>query len=262
MKRIFLVWMTAVVLLLSACGAKTAEQGIPEGEEGAETLSLRIAGGADTGELLLAGETANDLYVQSAEGVKIYLDGKPAEADDLKNGMKAELTYDGTVEETYPAHLGGVKTLSVFSEESNDICGLYLDVLQKLWETDEGLNENINYISADLSEAAGLTEGEKAAVLYRFSMNRQTEVLSLSYHELAEQGYLTELAESGETPMYQWADGVLFSISDKGSTEQTLHFDAQKWRSPLGADYFTDCKADLPVKEGEERFTIGSMGIS
>lgn len=80
--------------------------------------------------------------------------------------------------ETYPAQLGGLSRIRAYSlgTEQNpggtyyDLCGLYLQVLNDLWDADAGLNSKIQYVSVDLSQApGGLTEAEKAAVAWRFA---------------------------------------------------------------------------------------------
>lgn len=238
-------------------------------------ISLRIVDGAEDGSLVLAGENAGAVYTQYVKDIPIYLDGNPADASALEDGMMAEIAFSGMVMETYPAQLADVTSISVYSRgtEKNplggfyDLCGLYLQVLDDLWEKDSGLNEGAVYVSVDLSDAPGeLTEGEKSAIAWVFACEHQMGGvgLSLSYQELIEQGYLTEVKPG----VYQWEDGVLFSITscaqDDGAIYSlpTLKFDAQKWRSPLGAYFFSDCAATWPEAGSWSSYSIGGEAIS
>ena len=142
-----------------------------------------------------------------------------------------------------------------------DLCGLYLQVLEDLWEKDSGLNQDITQIAVDLSNAPGeLSEAEKAAVIWRFGEKHGLESFAADFDELKEQGTITaEPLESTENnaasyqsdaAFYHWEDGCLFSITPNEDhegepyTTPVLFFNAEKWRSSLGAYYFYDCQAN------------------
>lgn len=287
------VFMAAVVcaLVLAGCGADKGtqgqdgdalvsaggEQGDMGQEEDSETLWLRIVDGSEEGDLVLAGEGRGDVYTLFVQGgdIPIYLDGQPADASSLEDGMMVEVRY-GYVMETFPGQMGqvdGVWAYSLGTEQNPaggyyDLCGLYLQVLNDLWDRDEGLNGGVNYVSVDLSAApGGLTEGEKGAVAWIFACSHNAEWLSLPYGELKEQGYLTEAGGAGNSELYQWEDGILFTISAHEEEEEVfslpqLSFDAQKWRSPLGAYYFMDCNAVWPESGTWSGYEIGGEAIS
>ena len=260
MKRSLFVMILLCVVLLCGCQPK----------EAGEPVTLRIVDGAETGNLMLAGETASDVYTLSVEGITVSLDGKKVDASVLEDGMKIDIVHSGEILETYPASFGDIKWIDAYSlgTEKNpggsyyDLCGLYLKVLDDLWEKDSGLNGEINYVSVDLSKAPGnLTDGEKAAIAWIFGGNHNVTALTLPSDELAEQGYFTEIslsymgkgdgADEKERKIYQWDDGVLFTIVDNRSAEEiyslpVIKFDAMKWRTPLGAYYFSDCSAVWP----------------
>ena len=66
----------------------------------------------------------------------------------------------------------------------------------------------------DLSQAPGsLTEAEKDAIAWSFAGQHGVEALTLTQEELAEEGYLTEVDTGAEYKVYQWEEGVLFSIT-------------------------------------------------
>ena len=291
--------------LLSACGgALSAEQPAPVGMEppaadpGTSALSLaedeeptiltcRIVDGAETGELLLAelGEGlygGTGVYRLSLGDIPVLLDGEAADASALEDGMTVGISFNGAVGETFPARFGEVYSVSGWSvgTEKNpggscyDLCGLYLQVLDDLWQKDAGLNENISLAGLDLSAApGGLTDSEQAAVAWRFGELHGVEVLTGTFEELVEQGYFTaeplgEGAPEGAA-FVRWEDGCLFSIKPNEGHEgeayaglPVLFFDAEKWRSSLGAYCFYDCSAVWPEMGTWSGYQIGSEMIS
>lgn len=291
MKRKLWALAMAGVLLLSGCdqtggGTDFADPGNTSGVKGSAAqggvLSLRIVDGAETGELVLAGEEAAAVYTLSVGEIPVYLDGDLSGASALEDGMMADIAYDGGIMESYPGGFGVVRSISVYSRgtEHNpggslyDLCGLYLQVLEDLWQEDDGLNGGAEYVSVDLSRAPGdLTRGEQEAITWIFAGKHDVQGLSLTQQKLAEQGYLTEVDLSednaGEKPkLYQWENGVLFTITLDESREgevyslPTVCFDAQKWRSPVGAYYFSGCQALWPEMGSWGGYTVESEAIS
>lgn len=216
------------------------------------------------------------LAVTLADHIPVFLDGEPAQPSDLKDGMNVEISFNGMVLETFPAQLGETYELhawSVGTVESPggslyDLCGLYLQVLDDLWNVDPGLNSGISLAGLDLSEApGGLLESEKSALAWRFGEIHEVEVVRSTYEELAETGYLTPV-ENVPT-LYQWEDGCLFTISPNHDHDDEIYFglpvlffDAQKWRSPLGAYYFGDCSAVWPEMGTWSSYRVGREAIS
>ena len=142
-----------------------------------------------------------------------------------------------------------------------DVAGLYLQVLEDLWDTDPALNEGITYISVDLSEAPGdLTDEEKAEIAETFASAHQKLPLTLGYRELIDQGYFTE--EDGG-----WKEGMLFQITASEGTEidqspADMKFDAEKWRASLGADFYMDCTPVWSETGACDGFETGGYAIS
>lgn len=283
-------WIVAIALIVSAALAvcfltdpsNPSKPAMPSDDE--KALSLRIVDGADTGKLVLAGEEADKVFTLDLDksNAEIYLDGKPADGAALENGMMAEIYCpdDWRLQSYYPAKLNETTAISVYSlgTEQNpggsfyDLCGLYLEVLNDLWMKDSGLNDGAAYVSVDLSKAPGeLTDGEKSAIAWIFAGTHNAQGLTLNSEELAENGYLTKVETGGNSdkaPLYRWDDGVLFSITGEEWNENdifslpVLKFSAGKWRSPLGAYFFSGCKAVWPAKGKWESYTIGAEAIS
>ena len=84
--------------------------------------------------------------------------------------------------------------------------------------------------------------------------------------------YLAAGSGSGIDPtepqhyFYEWKNGIHFSITEQ-SMEGTysltpVTFDAQKWRSSLGAYWFCDCTAVQSALGEWSDYSIGSEAIS
>lgn len=293
------ILLLSLVLLLAGCAKKAQAEtadggGAPEntpavsgapmgGASDAQPRALLralIVDGAETGELVLAGERGMyDLYLLDAAATTVLLDGERADASALHGGMTVELALSGDVPASSPAELtGAVESVSAYSlgtpenpgGTTYDLCGLYLRVLEDLWEKDAGLNSGAKYISVDLSDAPGaLSESAQFAVAWTFARRHGAEPLTLGYDDLAAQGYLTDEAPGdADWNAYRWEDGVLLRITAREWAENEYYslpvvkFDAEKWRSPLGAYFFHDCAAVWPEFGAWSGYTVGAEMIS
>ena len=229
--------------------------------------------------LLLArvGGGPADVYTLSLPDTGVTLDGEAFDRNEpgayqalpgsTLTGALAEITY-GTVLETYPGQLGGVTAVNIRSDGFDDRCALYLRVLDDLWNVDGGLNGGVTSVSVDLSQTS-LSESEQAAVAWAFAGEHGiSDPLTLSHEELAAEGYLTG-ADPDSDGMPCWEDGCLFTITEQetGDNElngarNTVTFDAQKWRSALGAYFFCDCTASQDIDGRWGDYTVGSQAIS
>lgn len=295
------------VCLLAACGATGNGEdlaGTPDGEpdQSAGAVSLehseepvwltcRIVDGAEDGTLLLAeldealsgghdglhgGRSVYRLTV--TEDMAVTLDGAAASAADLRDGMPVEIAFDGAIEDSFPGQLGRVWSINAYSIGSPqspgggyyDLCGLYLQVLEDLWEVDAGLNGGAEVIGLDLSQVPGdLTDSEKAAIAWRFGELHGVETVAGTDDQLVEQGYITgEPLEETDAQFWHWEDGVLFSITPNDGHEgeayslPILFFNAEKWRSSLGAYFFFDCSCLWPEGGTWSGYQVGSEMIS
>lgn len=275
MKRLLaLMMVVAVTAALLACtkGGRDNEDGndTPDPKPqyvGADTITLRVVGDGEDGTLILAGET--EVYALPIDGVTLYLDGGSVSASEIESGMTAEVWYTGGVQETYPAQFAQVVAVSFARETDSgayDFCGLYLQVLEDLWNKDAGLNGGAEIVSVDLSKApGGLTVGEKAAIAYVFAQRHSVEGLTMTFDELREEGYLAgEKTENGKMA-YSFPNGLLFTVTpDEGAngddSAPVIAFAAQKWRSPLGAYSFTNCAASRGESGWE--YSVGAEMIA
>ena len=229
--------------------------------------------------LLLArvGGGPADVYTLSLPDTGVTLDGEAFDRNEpgayqalpgsTLTGALAEITY-GTVLETYPGQLGGVTAVNIRSDGFDDRCALYLRVLDDLWNVDGGLNGGVTSVSVDLSQTS-LSESEQAAVAWAFGGEHGiSQVLSLNYEQLAAEGYLTD-AESDSDGIPCWEEGCLFVVTEQAAENNarngagdTVTFDAQKWRSALGAYFFCDCTASQDADGRWGDYTVGSQAIS
>lgn len=228
------------------------------GSEAPGTAAVEPEGGAllagtvidvSDGSLLLAGEGDYDgLYRLSLDGVPV----EPGGVETLCVGKRAEVTFGGTVAECFPGIPGGVTRVRAVDGDLSPFV-LYRQVLFDLMETDDGLNGGARYLGVDLSGAANLTGGEKLALQYLLEQQYGLSVLPGTFDELCEQGYIDRNA------LY-WEDGVLLQVALKETTADGFRFEAQKWRSGLGAIYWTDCTA----ARGADGWTyeVGGFAIS
>lgn len=307
--------------LLAGCsgggrGAESGEGALPtDGVEGQPVrVACRLVDGAQEGSLLLAElEEApagcegaqcggGGVYRLAVGQTPVLVDGKAAGPEALQDGMVVEVLFDGTVRETWPAGLNGVQEIRGWGPGSRqcpgggcyDLCGLYLQVLDDLWQQDPGLNADIRIAGVDLSAAPGpLAESEQRAVAWRFGELHGVEVVQGNWDWLRAEGYLTPWGEgpqgadseagdaqgaAAEEPLLCWEDGCLFSITapemaaEEGPEGETdapvsfglpvLRFNAQKWRSPLGAYALRDCTAVFSEMGGWSGYQARYAAIS
>ena len=148
-----------------------------------------------------------------------------------------------------------------------DVCELYLKVLEDLWNVDPGLNDGISQIGFDLSALSHLTELEKETVMHEFASKHNLSYIAGTWEEICEQGYI-------DKDNLYWEDGLFFSIKtnedvewnlpatkDGDSVPELTSFDAQKWRSGLGAYFFSQCTAQKNA-DGKWSYTVGQEAIS
>ena len=245
-----------------------------------ETFRLVTVGDGDDPASVLAGTDggAGAVYTLDLFSVEdLTIEGYTQEEMDLLDwspmpGALVEVTWDGSVMESYPMRFGTVASVRILEDGFDDLCRLYLDVLNDLWEVDPSLNDGITELGVDLS-GTSLPESEQAAVAYAFGSAHGLMAMEGTYQDFVDSGYI-----DGEALF--WKDGCLFSVKetqdenpvtfnlpsfgpgDEMPDYSGVRFDAEKWRSGLGAYFFTDCTA---VRNGGGQwgvYTVGAEAIS
>lgn len=192
----------------------------------------------------------NQMMILGKEGLVNV--GGDVDTSDLKEGMQVIIETNGTVNETYPMSIESIGKIEVIKEEDN-LLGFYLDVLKDLFETDSGLNDKIEIAAFDLSQAVNLSEAEKDAFIWMAQQIVGCETRAATYDELVEEGLI-------DVDNMYFETGLLFKIDAEVIDEDHFTFTMQKWRSGLGAYWFSDCKA---VKnENQWTYEIGAEMIS
>lgn len=146
-------------------------------------------------------------------------------------------------------------------------CGYYLQVLEDLWNTDAGLNsdDDLEYLGVDLSGLTHLAPSERAAIARRFAENHELTLVEGTWEKLCDEGYI-------DRERLVWNDGILFTIvTNEEAVASMLNtndnptaftaFDAQKWRSGIGAIFWNDCVAQRDGN-GVWFYSVGSKAIS
>jgi len=256
------------VCLLAACGMTKAPVEQPTAEEPKEELPkavdiFRVIG--DENGFLLAKQDggAGDVFALPEDW-----------AEKFQGGELVEVTWSGYVQESFPAGLVDVADIRELEYGFDDLSALYLAVLEDLWEVDKGLNESgVEFVGVDLS-GTSLSESERAAVAHLFASRHEAEAVGGTLEELMEQGVISaeplSAAGSGaDEPtgyFYHWENGCHFSIREKpvvGSYSlKPIAFDAQKWRSSLGAYFFGNCTSVQSALGQWSEYQIGSQAIS
>lgn len=184
-------------------------------------------------------------------------DGKAIAASDLRPGMVLDIVWNGSVAESWPGETGADK--AQVAEQGDDLVGLYRQVIADLWTEDPGLNSGIELVGLDFSTLTNLTEGERSALVYLVSCDLELVMNDITYvtgtwQELCDQGYIDQ------ENLY-WENGVFLSIELTEAGEDGFVFTAEKWRSGLGAIWFTDCAA-VRGSGGQWSYQPGGFSIA
>ena len=271
-----LLILSLLCALLAGCAGKAACPPASDGgnqepspkTEGA-VARCRVVAVGEGNTLLLADVDSErgDIYTLDAGSVSLYREqterGELLADGQLAAGALVEVAFGGDILESYPALFGGVERITVLPDEFDDRCALYLRVLGDLWGKDTGLNGGAEVVSVDLSKApGGLTAGEKAAVAYIYAQKHGVQGLTMTFDELREEGYLTGEKLEGGSTAYSFTNGLLFTITPEETQDNgaSVCFSAGKWRSPLGAYYFTKCTASRGDSGWE--YSVGAELIS
>lgn len=220
-------------------------------------LTCRIISGADTGNLLLAAQNDTaELYMLNINNHSLTAQSPAFEK--LENGMLLKITYDGMILESWPAQFGYVTEILVLEAGMDNLCELYLNVLNDLWETDPALNSDITQLGVDLS-ATRLSPSEQAGVALTFGNMHGLDAIQGTFDDLAEMGYIDQ-------KLKQWENGCLFSITEQTPegiyNANVVNFHAQKWRSGDGAYFFTNCTSTQSALGIWGGYAIGGHAIS
>lgn len=172
-------------------------------------------------------------------------------SDTLTPGMVVEV-IGGPVAESYPAQFEASAVGIV--DKGSDLIGMYRSVIHDMWEVDPALNSGISMLGLDFSNACLLTQ-EREALEYLTAQDFGLEYVTGTWEELADQGYI-------DRKSLYWENGLFISIAVTGEPGSSgFTFNAQKWRSGLGAIMYDDCSAKKGT-DGTWSYSVGRFGIA
>lgn len=116
------------------------------------------------------------------------------------------------------------------------------------------MNQGIVQLGLDLSQTR-LTPAEQSAVGVALGNRWDLPVHQATWEELVQAGTI-----DGEN--LQWEDGLFLAIREEDPTADSLTFTAEKWRSGLGAYYFSDCTARQDAGGQWSAYTVGAEAIA
>jgi len=263
MKRIFiLIFVLLPALVVSSCsfiGEDSASgSGVTSdggtGNGGSSAIFDGKIVSVSEGFVLMAGTGSTaGLVTMSVSGKDLEdAEGNALSAGDLTAGMTVSIAYGGQIMESYPMQLGTPAKITVTGVE-DDIVGFWMTVINDLWEVDPGLNSNISVIALDLTEAQNLSDGEKEAIVYLAGNEFGVQGISGTFDELCDMGYI-------DRDNLYFESGILVTLEVTGTGDGSFTFNAEKWRSGLGAYFYSDCTA-IKGSSGWS-YTVGSEAIS
>ena len=247
MKNIaYFILVSAIICTLSACSSGEIQPTTPtdtQPPEGESVLTGKVVWVYENGGILLACEDGTDL-------VSVPL---PENNDmEVTTGQILYITYSGGLMESYPAQISEVLSLKA-SQQGEDFVGLYLRAITDLWEEDKGLNDAVSLLAFDLTSVSNLTAAEKNALLYLVEMELGIETVPGTFESLSQQGEI-------DSEALYFERGLLFEIQLLDEGKSSIQFSASKWRSGLGAYYYSDCTAE--ESENGWEYTVNAQAIS
>lgn len=192
------------------------------------------------------------LMVAGEEGLSFLTCSKADEtAGVLLPGAVIDIAGVVMEQASYPSTLIGEAISVTVVEPGQNFIGLYLDVLNSLYDEEKSMNPqgspdfSLTY-AFDLTEVHNLSEAEKHALVYLFTCSHDTDWETgaqpaggglATYQELVKQGEIDEKT-------FRFEHGILFTIQDEPVQNETLSFSAKKWRSESETVCHEHCTAN------------------
>ena len=242
-KRVLSVFLIALFLLLPGCSPAENVSCYAENPSAAVT-TLRVVSVLENGSLALA---------HPNEYTGMYWNSMPDDQE-YRPGMLLRITFSGEEQLSDPAGLIGITDVEILDDGFDDRCALYLQVLEDLWQEDQALQADTKYVGIDLTNTS-LSKSEQYAVAWCFGCLHQKDPLNATFEQLCDEGYI-------DKDNLYWEDGCLLSITETETADRAVTFTAEKWRSGLGAIFFTDCTAERDTSGHWNDYTPGGFAIS
>lgn len=213
------------------------------GEDGLLLATLPQEGEMYAGAFRLTAEELSGRFwkdpVRGSDGLTKY---SPAAFEDIADGMLLYVVCDDVDQSEYPGAFVGIRSAELVDEGGDspvalltepgrwfDLCGLYLQVLDGLW-TAEPEPERPAAAAVDLSAApGGLTEEERAALIWRFGQLHDVEAVDAGLWAGPEEPALTLTISAPAGERGEEANTLYFSAARSGSAPLSLGDCAAHW---------------------------------
>lgn len=205
---------------------------------------------------LTAGEVSGRFWRDPVRGDDGRVRYSPAVFEDIADGMLLYVVCDDVDQSEFPGVFVGVRSAEIVDEQGNspvqvqiepgrwfDLCGLYLRVLDDLWVA-EPKPEYPAAVAVDLSAApGGLTEQERAALVWRFGQLRGVEAVEAELWDRPECPVFifTISLPTWDVAEYPAAFTGSVPAGDRAERGDTLYFSAS--RNGTAPVSFRDCAA-------------------
>lgn len=231
-----------IVILLSGCSIKnenvsngsifTGFANNPSSKEKIYTFRAEIIELGDT--LLVVPDKSSKEYkasdkfsVKTENTIIIKKGNKEITKDDLERGDIVNISYNGTILESYPAQISS-ESIEVIGH--NHLIEGYLAIIDDIYKEDNGLNSNIKMIALDTTEWKGLSKQEKKMLFTILGEKYKLKIIEGTFDELTKKGFINK-------KRLYFTNGILITLSKvKYNDKKTsINCSIMKWRSGLGA---------------------------
>jgi len=275
MKKLKLVIMILIILSIAGgCGTKDNIQPDTQGNDNInnintsenETDSTAASQSVFQAEVISAGDSlfiapdkdspeyksSDKMSVNTADAKITDQKGTEITLQELKPGDILEITYNGTILESYPAQVGASEIKVI---DHNIIIDAYKAMIDDIYQEDSGLNDSIEMITVDTTGWIELSDLEKEIVLDSMKETYGVEIKTGTFDELAEQGIIDKEKLCFTNGIHITLSNMKYDIDKK-----TMKYSIQKWRGGDGAIGSDDTTAKY--KDGKWNIEKGSMWIS
>ncbi|MDD4111747.1 MAG: DUF3221 domain-containing protein [Herbinix sp.] len=175
----------------------------------------------------VAYKSSDKIYVATNDAEIFDDENNIADLDILKPGDRIRISYDGLIEESYPAQITADKIELI---GHNYVIDGFLALIDDIYQEDVGLNGGITMIGFDTTDWTMISEIETEIILANVKEKYRLEVIVGTFDELAEQ----ELIDKDN--LY-FENGILIEINDIeiNNDKDKIKCSIKKWRSGLGA---------------------------
>lgn len=220
-----ILWFSLIGIM--GCGRKEPAAQIPD----LKTFQALVL--TSDANLLVSPDKDSEEYKSSdqisvgVQDASVYnKDCEKTELKEIQTGDIIEITYNGTIMESYPAQITADR---VDVKETRLVDG-YQAVIEDIYNEDEGLNSDLEMVVIDTSALEALSGLEKEKLLGNLKDTFGLEVREGTYDQLVKEGLIDD------KDLY-FEKGILIKITEPSHNDQITEITCgiSKWKSGLGA---------------------------